>query len=310
MLNSESQEAIVSSQPTQKGRLIELAMPSLTTYEVLDVVLPSVLMVVIFVATFAVALFGIICKGSRWGLDKPKKPVPLVILEMVDLGFPDLEKQKEKGYDVFGQHINSKVFAALTVIIVPVITSTAFITFWNVYAVEEAAEGACIENFDCFPRMNGDYLLREPVDNCSSFALVSPLNESNVTSQDSTFAPVESRITYNCFRLVFRYAEGFGAAGGILAITALFSKLYFSILVSIRRTYDDDRRCRFIMYTLIWILWFAIMLLFVCINVAVPDIRRAVFRTITDTIQFVMYCLTLVLIAATGVIISIGIEDL
>ena len=79
------------------------------TYEVLDVILPSVLMVVIFVATFALTVAGIICKRASWGFEKPNKPIPLVLtfLEMVDLAFPDLEKKKDNGYDVFGRKIES-----------------------------------------------------------------------------------------------------------------------------------------------------------------------------------------------------------
>ena len=53
-------------------------MPSLTTYEVVDVILPSVLMVVIFVATFALTVIGIIWKRASWGFETPNKPVPLV----------------------------------------------------------------------------------------------------------------------------------------------------------------------------------------------------------------------------------------
>ena len=41
----------------------------------------------------------------------------------------------------------------------------------------------------------------------------------------------------------------------------------------------------------------------------VPSVRAAVFRTVTDTIQFVMYCITMVLIVITGVIIAFGIEE-
>jgi hypothetical protein len=44
--------------------------------------------------------------------------------------------------------------------------------------------------------------------------------------------------------------------------------------------------------------------------VGIPEVRAAVFRTVTDIIQFVMYCITMVLIILTGtVIISFGIED-
>ena len=94
-------------------------------------------------------------------------------------------------------------------------------------------EGACVENFDCFPRVSGEYLRRELVQNCSSLGFMPPdttMNDTNVST-----LLLEQDITYNCYRLVFCYAEAFGATGGILAITALCSKLYFSMLVSIRR---------------------------------------------------------------------------
>ena len=119
-------------------------MPLLITYEVLDVILPSVLIVMIFVATFLFTLFGIIYKRASCGLDKPDKPIPLVFLEMVDLGFPDLEKKKEEGYDMFGKVINVNAFMLLTVIIVPVISSTCFITFWNVYAIYGGCSWRCV----------------------------------------------------------------------------------------------------------------------------------------------------------------------
>ena len=201
-------------------------MPSLTTYEVLDVILPSVLMAVIFVVTLALTVIGIVWKGAKCGCNKPDKPIPLVFLEMVDLAFPDLEK-KNKHYDVFDRTIALPAFVLLTVIIVPVISSTCFITFWNVYAVEESGGGACVENFDCFPRMGGEYLQREPVENCSSVSSM-PLGDllQNDSSNASTL-PLELDIIFNCYRLVFRYAEAFGAAGGILAITALLSNSTF-----------------------------------------------------------------------------------
>ena len=269
-------------------------------------ILPSVLMVVIFVVTFVLVLLCVIYKrASKSGHDKP---VPLVFLEMVDIAFPDLEKKKDKGYDVFGQGINLCAFAVLTILIIPILTSTCFITFWNVYAVEEAVGGACVENFDCFPRMGDEYLQQEPVDNCSfnpSFSPSDLVNDSNASS-----VPIELDITFNCYRLVFRYAEGFGAAGGILLITALFSKLYFSIIVSIRRKYDDNGYvCRFLLYTPVWVVCAGIFIAFLIVNLGIPAVRMAVFRTVTDIIQFVMYSIALALIVITGVIVAIGIED-
>ena len=50
--------------------------------------------------------------------------------------------------------------------------------------MEDAVGGACVENFDCFPRMGGKYLQREPVDNCirSSLSFM-PLDLINLTTR-------------------------------------------------------------------------------------------------------------------------------
>ena len=272
-------------------------------------------MVLICIATFALTIVGIIWKGAKCGCNKSDKPIPLVFLEMVDLAFPDLKKDEEDSYDVFDKTVALPAFVLLTVIIVPVISSTLFITFWNVYAVEESGGGACVENFDCFPKIGGEYLQQEPVENCSSSSfLMMPLMDSlqNDSSNSSTL-PLEVDITFDCYRLVFRYAEAFGAAGGILAITALCSKLYFSLLVSISRTIDGDDKvacfCRYFLYAVVWLVCAAIFFIFLGVNVGIPEVRAAVFRTVTDTIQFVMYCITMILIIITGVIVAFGIKD-
>ena len=287
-------------------------MPTQRTYEVLDVILPSVLMVLIAIVTFALTVAGIVWKGTKCvkcGLDNSDKPIPLVFLEMVDLAFPDLEKDNTS-YDVFDKTIALPAFVILTVIIVPVISSTLFITFWNVYAVEESGGGACVENFDCFPKIGSEYLQQEPVENCSSSSFLMMDSLQNNSSNSSTL-PLEVDITFDCYRLVFRYAEAFGAAGGILAITALCSKLYFSLLVSISRTFDGSNSkeifYRFFLYAIVWLVCAAIFIIFLGVNVGIPEVREIIFRTVTGTIQFVMYCITMFLIIITGVIVAVGI---
>ena len=289
-------------------------MVSLSTYILLDVTLPAVLMAVIFALTFVLTLLGILYKGI-WK-ENSGHPVPLVFLEMVDLAFPDLEKQKKDGYDVFGKGIKSFMFAILTMMIIPVIAATCFITFWNVYAVEEAVGGVCIDNFDCFPRTGGEYLQQEPVKNCSSFIITPPdsqqlQNDSNNMSSNATDSlPLEVIITYNCYRLVFRYAEAFGAAGGILAFTALISKIYFSALVSIRRSTGEDscNSVRFFFYLFVWSICIIVIITFLSVNLGVTIIRETILQTVTGQIQFVMYTITLVLITIIGIIIAVGID--
>ena len=235
---------------------------------------------------------------------------------MVHLAFPDLEKLKKHGHDVFDKGINSFIFVILTIMIIPVVAATGFITFWNVYAVEEAVGGTCVDNFDCFPMMDGEYLQQEPVENCSSFRFTPSdsqrlqNNLNNMSSNATDSLPLKVIITYNCYRLVFRYAEAFSAAGGILAFTGLISKIYFSILVSIRRSTGKDSRnpVRFFLYLFVWSICIIIIIIFLSVNLGVTIIRETIFQTVTSQIQFVMYTITLVLITIVGVIIAIGIE--
>ena len=80
-----------------------------------------------------------------------------------------------------------------------------------------------------------EYLQREPVENCSTVSFIPPDSLQNDSSNTSTL-PLELDITYYCYSLVFYYAEAFGAAGGIVAITALISKIYFSLYIGINQT--------------------------------------------------------------------------
>ena len=117
-------------------------------------------------------------------------------------------------------------------------------------------------------------------------------------------------VTYECYRLVFRYAEGLGAAGGILIFTAVFSKLYFALLVTIYNTMDKNNRCccRFILYCIVWAGATVVFILFIAISVGMEEMRDTIFQTITDQIQFSMYALSLLVIVVSGVIVAIGVE--
>ena len=96
-------------------------MHSLDTYELLDVTLPAVLMAVVFVITLLAVLLGICSKGII-----RDKPVPLMFQEMVKLAFPDLKKEGGK-YQVFGKDIFPWCYAMLSIIVIPVITSTCLL---------------------------------------------------------------------------------------------------------------------------------------------------------------------------------------
>ena len=221
---------------------------------------------------------------------------PLVFIETIELYFPDIDEEESWNEEkpeilVFGQIMSHQCFGFLSVLVIPIIVGTMFITFWNVYLVEESVGGNCEANFDCFPKDGDDYLQQEPVSSCSMFEF-------------------NGNVTYECYRLVFRYAKGLGAAGGILAFTAVFSKLYFSLLVTIYHNMNGSNlRCyRLILYGKVCAGGAITFLLFIGLSVGVPEIRETVFQSITSQVQFAMYAFSLLVIIVSGVVVVFGIE--
>ena len=268
-------------------------MPALDLhmYQLLDKELPAVLMVFLMKLAFIVVLTVIFLKRYRFS-DNRRKMVPLVFIETVELYFPDINKEvsnSKEEIEVLGKKMSRQCFSVMSVLLIPIIVGTIFITFWNVYMVEESVGGGCENNFDCFPKVGDDFLQQEPVNNCSMF-------EHN------------GNVTYECYRLVFRYAEGLGAAGGILAFTAVFSKLYFALLVTVYNNLEGKGCCRLLLYGIIWGGATAIFFLFIGISVGVEEMRETIFQTITDQIQFAMYALSLLVIILSGVVVALGIE--
>ena len=216
---------------------------------------------------------------------------PLVFIETIELYFPDINKEKcktDEEIEVLGQKMSRQCFGIMSVSLIPIIVGTTFITFWNVYLVEESIGSNCEANFDCFPKVGNDYLQQEPVSNCSMFEF-------------------NGNVMYECYCLVFRYAQGLGAAGGVLFFTGLFSRFYFALLVT-NYNIKDLCCCRFILYGIVWAGATTVFILFITISVGVPMFRETIFQTITDQIQFAMYALSLLVIIVSGVVVAFGIE--
>ena len=103
----------------------------------------------------------------------------------------------------------------------------ATVTFWVVFLIEETF--ACDAGLDCFPfTEDGDKIQGHPIVNCSDFE-----------SADN--------ITITCYRFVLKYAEGFGAAGGVLYFSAFVTSAFTSVvfyaahlLPQLRTVNDDD----------------------------------------------------------------------
>ena len=265
-------------------------MPTLHTYQLLDKELPAILMAVLMTLAFFVVLAVILLKRCCSSDDKGRM-APLVFIETIELYFPEINKEiskNEEEIEVYGKRMSRQCFGIMSVFLIPIIVGTIFITFWNVYLVEESVGGNCEANFDCFAKVGDEYLQQEPVSNCSVFEF-------------------NGDVTYECYRLVFRYAQGLGAAGGVLFFTGLFSRFYFALLVTIYNI-KDLRCCRFILYGIVWAGATTVFILFIAISVGVPMFRETIFQTITDQIQFAMYALSLLVIIVSGVVVASGIE--
>ena len=287
---------------------VGVSMVSLDTYVAWNIVIPSVLSALLWLVLLILVVVVITCF----------KKLPHILFEMIQLSLPVIEEHEDYSCVTVGGHKIKKWALKILSLVIPLTIVTIFFSFWNVWLVEEEARGVCLSHFDCFPVFNGSVLQKTPVESCfmelfniSVGDLDSTLSGlPNVTEQPAvaeTVAVVRGEeVDYKCYRFVFRYAEGIGAAGGILFFTAVVSKLYFCLLVSIITT-DGYDKCRFVLLCFFWGFAGLLCLLFVVVNIATPMVRDAVFETHTDIVQFCLYAANLIAVVCGGYVISAGV---
>ena len=274
-------------------------MTSIDTYQALDTWVPDLIAGLLLLLSIIVVVVGTCMCGY----------VPTFCVEVMQLFFPDLKAKKTNDVKIDGADLNSCVVFILALIVIPLTVTTMFLTFWSVYLVEEEVGGDCVPNFECFPMYHGKYVQTTPVDNCSQLFDLSDnditlmgFNNFTVNETDSGDGGVQ--IHYECYRFVFRYVEGFSAAGGVLLFSAVISKLYFGILVAICNMKSDWK----VLLTIVtWISAAVLCSLFIVINDAVPLIQEVVFQTTSDTVLFSMYSASFVAIVVCGIVVSCGI---
>ena len=257
-------------------------MPSFTLYRILDVWVPSFAISLIFLS-----LFMSIGSKVGWKLHRRKRRlVNRWCFEILRLAFRDLRRDKQGGNSIYDQEIGRVSFALLVILTVPVIVSTCFITFWNIYMVEEQVGSQCNPHYDCFPAEHGEVLQREPVENCSS---------------------LPEGTDYKCYRLVYNYVQGVSATGGLMFFASVMFKMYIATLLAPRRF---QRVClKWVCYCAVIAGGVSIALLFVILHVAIPHPQSTVFRNDTYKIQFFLYSFLLfVVFFVTGPLLIYGIE--
>ena len=234
------------------------------------------------------------------------KKLPLFFVSMLQLSLSDITEDDDCScIKVDKRKIKKTAVNGLAVLVVPLTIVTIFFSFWNVWLVEEEASGACLPNFDCFPVLDGEILQDTPVESCSQSFNTSKL--ANATAAITETAEVAAEdVSYKCYRFVFRYAQGFGAAGGVLFFTAVFSKVYFCLLIALIKS----KHCEclsLVVLNFVWISAIVLLILFVVVNAAIPIVREAVFSTHTDTIQFTLYAMNFLAVVVGGYVVSAGV---
>lgn len=276
-----------------------VSMTSIDTYTTFNVTVPAALSGALWALTFFPLLFALLCVDQ----------IPRFFIELLQLSMSDIEKDKSC-VEIDGCKIKKKYLKFLVLLVIPLTLATVFFSFWNVWLVEEEPRGGCIPNFDCFPILDGRMLQDTPVEDCFfNTSLLPELNTADLVSNNTEIGEqgvgLDGAITYKCYRFVFNYAQGIGAAGGILFFTVILSKLYISIFVTL---FNINSGGALIGLIILWISMPLLWLSFIVVNTATPMIRETVFQTTSNTIQFVLYAANfLAVVVIGGYVVSIGI---
>ena len=199
-----------------------------------------------------------------------------------------LERDKENKYKLFGREVGIGAMW-MTVLSAPIFLYAAFITFWGIFIIDQSF--ACDPDRDCFAYnlTSGDILGKDPVDNCSDF-----------DSMDN--------VTVICYHFVFQYAEGFGAAGGVIALAPAISKAYIGTVLFFLRLRCNclSRGCgncswRKIILFLIMLLPVIIICIILTLVINIPTVFNALVKTYQSALKLSAYMLTIMWTFCTSV---------
>lgn len=174
-----------------------------------------------------------------------------------------------------------------------VLTALVFVctcaTFWDTFLVEESF--GCNPGLDCFPLRENDLqtLSYTPIQSCSDYELI-------------------DNVTIVCYRFVFKYAEGFGDAGGILFLAINIMKMYTIVLFWAVDSEVTDSLCGKIKYIMKWIVGVFVLAspVLSCIAILIaslsaPIIYSTIFKTKSQIVRFVVYYVTYFYLATVGI---------
>ena len=126
------------------------------------------------------------------------------------------KKGEEDVYLLYGVQVHLFVLQYLFIVLLTII-SVCVLSFWNTFLAETSLD-QCDTFSDCFPILRGSQtpIQITPITDCDNF-------------------PVTENVTVLCFKVVYRYSEGLGEAGGFLFSMQVVSNiLIYAVVRSVR----------------------------------------------------------------------------
>ncbi|XP_064394806.1 uncharacterized protein LOC135342046 [Halichondria panicea] len=126
-------------------------------------------------------------------------------------------KEKKFEYRLYGVPVHLFVLQYLFIVLLSIL-AVSILSLWNIFIAESSLD-ECSTLYDCFPifRENSTPIETDPITDCDDFSIT-------------------ENTTVLCYRVVYRYSEGLGEAGGFLFSMQVITNVLIYFVVRIFRT--------------------------------------------------------------------------
>ena len=133
-------------------------------------------------------------------------------------------EKKQPLYYLYGVQVHYRLIQFLFVVSLSII-GMGFVLFWNTFMVKHI--NSCDSGYDCFVTKtdNKNYTLYQLITNCTDFKN-------------------DNRSVAICFKLVFKFTEGIGDAGGFLFAMQVLVNLLVYFTIRVRKMKCNNECCR------------------------------------------------------------------
>ena len=204
------------------------------------------------------------------------------------------KKEKKKLlYYLYGVQVHYRLIQFLFVVSLSII-GMSFVLFWNIFIAEEIY--GCDNEYDCFVWQtdNINYTTEELITNCTDFKN----NNNNAVAI--------------CYKLVFNFSEGIGAAGGFLFAMQVLVNLLIYITIRVRKMKCNNACCRLTVKFAVLITIFILQLAFTLVAPIVIDRSVPVQKTIQTLqsyLQGLTYMYTSIILLLVVPFVAIGTKN-